>query len=84
MDDKYLYFKNTSPNYPIIQIPKNRATFYQNHIYKNHHQFTPKVSKDEIAEMFKDALGKNTSFTILDFTYITQDVGFLLKLTKKR
>ena len=83
MDSRYLYFKNTSPDQPTIRIPLKRATFYQNHIYKNHHEFTPEVTKDEIEKMFETELGKDTSFTILDFTYITQDVGFLLKLTKK-
>ena len=83
MDAKYLYCKNSTPNEPIIKIPIHRTTFNQNHIYKNCHEFSPKVTKREIQELFRHAVGGPITFGILDSTYYIDDVGYLLKLTKK-
>ena len=83
MDSKTLYFKNSSPDKPVIEIPIARATYLQNHIFTNCDTFTPKVTKREIKKMFIDAVGKPTSFSISDSMYVVRDEGFLLKLTKK-
>jgi len=87
MDGRFLNFKtSTSPSQhePIIQIPKNRATFYQNHIVKNYESFTPKVDQNEIIHLFKTVVGKRTTFIPgqNDPKYLPADEGYLLKLNK--
>ena len=78
-----LLFKNSYRDEPEIKIPLNRATFNQHHIYTEFETFSPQVTQEKIIELFQEAVGKRTSYTILDQNWLSTDTGYLLKLTKK-
>ena len=70
--------KNSYPTDPVIKIPKNRKTFYQNHIWTNCKQFGAEMSKEKIEKIFAEYAAGAVEWNV-ENEWILHDEGYSLR-----
>ena len=70
--------KNSYPTDPIITIPKNQKTFYQNHIRKNIKQFDNQLSEACAVKIFAKYALENIEWECKN-QWILSDEGYSLQ-----
>lgn len=83
IDEEFVFMKNSNPEEPIIKVPLNRPTQFQNHIYRSGpSDFN--LSLGTMKQKFENCSTKQIDWSLDQDDWVFNDEGFYLKLQRKR